>query len=50
MEIVIHSQLAKIRHSFVKMWRTQVPWDKSAYFPSSRDLRQQSIVKVFLYI
>ena len=35
MEMVIHSQLAKIRPSSVKIWRMQVPWDKSAHFSSS---------------
>ena len=34
-EMVIHSQLAKVRPSSVKIWRTQVPWDRSAYFSSS---------------
>ena len=31
MEMVVYSEIAKIRPSYVKIWRTQVPWGKSAY-------------------
>ena len=48
MKMVIHSQLGKIRPFSVRVWRTQVPRDKSAYFLFFWDFRQQSVVEIFL--
>ena len=36
--MVIHTQLAKMRPSSVKIWKTQVPWDRSAHLSSFWEL------------
>ena len=50
MEMVIHSQLAKIGPSSLKIWRMQVPWDKSVYFLILLGFNDNKVLLKYFYI